>query len=753
MCPPNLSPAIGASPAETAAIEPPIALTETAATVNEVPISHETLSQAATNLYRQYVSIYRQIGEDVDTLSVGASGAWFRLQMEAQALQGLIRQELYAQQAEQLGITVPSSEIETAFDEQYNQLLENYIITEDQLASYLNVQGKTLEQFKSELWGSVSTQLRNQALRETVIGEIEPTEDELEAYLEKNISKYDTPEQVQASHILVGDLETANQVLEELRNGADFAQLAADYSTDTGTKDDGGDLGWFGRGQMVTEFEDAVFSMQVDQISDPVKTEYGYHIINLTDRKGAYTMELAEVEDQVRNDYIQEKSDKRFDDWYDEIHAAAQIDVKLPLVAAYLDKEEKLELGLASFERLREQGGSDDPYLDYYIGRICEEKVTAILKEKGQLESLDTITEDNREQIAELTAQVEEYKAKALAAYLRTLSYSNSDEGLLERILELDPHNADALYLHGQVLAEDGDVDEAVTEFAEAIAVDPSHVPAHIALGDVSVKRGDLGKAEQYFMAALFLRPDSTEVMLKLSDVRLGLGDIDGAERLLTKVARIDPANEKLIILQGDLAYARLVSAVADRDSLEAKTNPTDQDKARLASLDAAISTYYEEAAKRYEEVLASKESIDLKIRIGKLHLAVEELEEAKDAFHDVIIHSPYSADAYAGLGDVALKQGDVDEAIDHYETALVRAYNVSYKKNLARKIVEVDQVRVGEGNPLSAVGLDALLELAELYIAEEQYDEAIEVLKRIQMDDPEYKSDEVQQLMEQADK
>jgi parvulin-like peptidyl-prolyl isomerase len=103
-----------------------------------------------------------------------------------------------------------------------------------------------------------------------------------------------TAEQVKARHILVADQDVAKKVVERVKDGESFDAVAAEVSTDGSNKDKGGDLGWFGKGMMVTEFETAAYALKVGEISAPVKTQFGWHVIRLDDRDS--TKELDEAQ-------------------------------------------------------------------------------------------------------------------------------------------------------------------------------------------------------------------------------------------------------------------------------------------------------------------------------------------------------------------------------------------------------------------------------------------------------------------------
>jgi len=408
------------------------------ATVNGRPIDREAFDGVKEVLIGQYQQTYAQFGQDIREFFVGGQGRIFELNLEVEALERLIFQTLIDEEAERRELSISDDEIEAEFQKQYAAVLEYQRMTEEQLKVYLESQGYSLELFKQSGRTNVAEQLQIEAVQRTVAGPIELSEDDLNAYFTQNRANYDTEEQIQASHILVETEDEARDILEEFASGADFVSLARERSLDTGSAQAGGDLGWFGRGQMVQPFEQAAFALEVGEISDVVQTDFGYHVILLTERKEAVHPELDEVIEQVRSDAEGEIAAERFQLWYEETYAAATISVALPLVDATRKQIEGIDLGLAAFERLKEEGLVEDPYLPFIIGSIYERKMHDALAKKAELEEVGSEDPERAAEIATLEAEIEETREKALAAYREAVDQLGGDSETEARIQTLE---------------------------------------------------------------------------------------------------------------------------------------------------------------------------------------------------------------------------------------------------------------------------------------------------------------------------
>ena len=225
-------------------------------------------------------------------------------------------------------------------------------------------------------------QLRFLLVDESAIFEnISPGDDEVQQYYDANISQYTTPGQVRASHILlrVGDQDEAEvearaaELAAEARAGADFAELAREHSEDEANAEDGGDLGMFGRGRMVAEVEAAAFDLDVDTVSDPVRSAFGFHVLRVTEKQEETAQPLEEVREAIENTLKNER-------------ATSRADALARAIAAEVETPEDLEraAGARGFE-LQESGfvGRGEPILG--LGFAQQVSAEAFQMEQGEV--------------------------------------------------------------------------------------------------------------------------------------------------------------------------------------------------------------------------------------------------------------------------------------------------------------------------------------------------------------------------------
>ncbi|TQR16435.1 peptidylprolyl isomerase [Psychrobacillus soli] len=223
-----------------------------------------------------------------------------------ETVESLIMEEIIRQETEKEGILISQEEI----DAEMQVYQENYG-GEEAFQEVLETSGVEL----SDVEEDIRTYL---ALNQLFKNRITITEEEIETYFEENKDSFTRPKQVEAIHILVEDEKTAGMVAEKLKAGEDFSTLAKEYSIDETTKDTGGELSYFSVGEMEQAFEDAAFSMDIDEVSQPVETSYGYHIIKVTDKIDEKEANLTDVKEEIEQAISDSKIDAEYELWLEE---------------------------------------------------------------------------------------------------------------------------------------------------------------------------------------------------------------------------------------------------------------------------------------------------------------------------------------------------------------------------------------------------------------------------------------------------
>jgi foldase protein PrsA len=229
-------------------------------------------------------------------------------------LQQMVDQALVLQYAAQNHIDVSDKEIQ----DQLAQLEQRF--PPGQFETILKNQGLTMDDAKT----IVKVQ---QIIKKAVDKNIKISDAQVGDFYNRNKSLFSTPEQVHARHILVKSKPEADSIEAQLRRGANFATLAQKYSVDPGSKGKGGDLGYFGQTQMVPPFANVAFSLKPGQLSQPVQTQFGWHIIQVLDKKPAHTDSLAEATPKVRQNLMQQQETAQSGPFIESLRSAAKIDI------------------------------------------------------------------------------------------------------------------------------------------------------------------------------------------------------------------------------------------------------------------------------------------------------------------------------------------------------------------------------------------------------------------------------------------
>ena len=231
-----------------------------------------------------------------------------------ETLDYLITQKIFELEAEKQKVNVSGEDID-----QELQDLKDYYGGEEALNQILATNGMTLDDLKERL-------ITNVQIKKLLEPEINITEDEMKEYFNTNKDTFGEPEQVKARHILVADEETAKEVMGKLDAGEDFAELAKEYSIDPGSKENGGELGFFGRGDMVPEFDEAAFSLAAGEISEPVKTDFGYHIIQVEEKKEAIEANYEDNKNEIKDILFDQKMQSTYGPWLEDKRSQYKIE-------------------------------------------------------------------------------------------------------------------------------------------------------------------------------------------------------------------------------------------------------------------------------------------------------------------------------------------------------------------------------------------------------------------------------------------
>jgi len=319
------------SPEETAADKPSTAPADSgpdiAVTVNGIQILESEIDKL---VQPQLATIAKQSTQLPPTFA-----EQYAKQLRSQFIEQTIRRQLLDEKVKQANIVITDEQVMSTIEDIAASQREPLSLEE--FKKKLEQYGQSFDNVKEDMRKGLA---RNQFMEAKWAGKINVTEEDAQKYYQENPKQFETPEQVRASHILIkaevtdpnadpNDVKAmartkTEDLLKQLKDGADFAELAKSNSV-CPSATQGGDLGLFPRGQTTPAFENAAFELGIGQISEIVETEYGYHIIKVTEHKDASMTSFEQAKDGIITQLTQAKQTELAEEYIESLKAGAKI--------------------------------------------------------------------------------------------------------------------------------------------------------------------------------------------------------------------------------------------------------------------------------------------------------------------------------------------------------------------------------------------------------------------------------------------
>jgi foldase protein PrsA len=235
----------------------------------------------------------------------------------------MVQQTLVENQAEKFGLSVSDKDIEKGVKDLKQQVAQG---DEKQFEKEMDRVGYTIEQVRKD----VEFDALSKKLYERVVKDVKVSDKEAQKYYDENQDQFTTKESRNVAHILVKDKAKAQQIYDQVRSGDEkaFAKAAKANSTDPGSKDNGGDLGDIQRGQTVPEFDKVAFDLKTGEVSEPVKSDFGWHVIFAKgDVKPESKQKFSEAKDEIKKQLKGQQEGERYTEWNKDVRKDAEDDV------------------------------------------------------------------------------------------------------------------------------------------------------------------------------------------------------------------------------------------------------------------------------------------------------------------------------------------------------------------------------------------------------------------------------------------